>query len=261
MADKAASTGPVGEARGIISLRGIKKCFGGHAVLDGVDLDIRTGETHVILGRSGSGKSVMLKLICGLMNPDEGMMAIDGQTLYPAATAASRREALSKIQMLFQGGALFDSMSITQNIAFHAVEHGRIKPAEAESFAREYLEAVNLPDAGLRAPAELSGGMRKRAALARALAAAPKIMLYDEPTTGLDPLTAQVINQLIREIQKRLGVTSVVVTHDLRSALDVGDRCSFLEGGRIIETTTPGKLSSSSCAVIREFSEKAAVQP
>lgn len=246
--------------RGIISLRRIKKCFAGNVVLDGVDLDIREGETHVILGRSGSGKSVMLKLICGLLPPDDGEIVIDSITMYPGS-GAERRRALSEVQMLFQGAALFDSMSVAQNIAFHALEHGRIPPAEAPAFARKYLEMVDMANAGPLMPAELSGGMRKRAALARALAANPRIMLYDEPTTGLDPLTGQVINNLIRETQHRLGVTSLVVTHDLRSTLEVGDRCSFLDEGRILETTTPGKLSSSPHPIIQEFSDKAAVNP
>jgi phospholipid/cholesterol/gamma-HCH transport system ATP-binding protein len=154
----AASPGPAQSERGIISLRGITKRFGEHQVLEGIDLDIKAGETHVVLGRSGSGKSVMLKLICGLMLPDAGEIMIDGQIMVPATSATSRREALSKIQMLFQGGALFDSMTVAQNIAFHAIEHGRIKPAEAESFARKYLDAVNMPRVGRRMPASCPAG-------------------------------------------------------------------------------------------------------
>lgn len=251
---------PIADSQIMISTRGLMKRFGDHQVLDGVDLDVRAGETHVILGRSGCGKSVMLKLICGLLSPDAGQIMIDGRQLYPSA-GGKRREALAKIQMLFQGSALFDSMTVAQNVAFHGLEHHRLKPSATESFARQYLEMVDLAAAGAKMPSELSGGMKKRAALARALAASPKIMLYDEPTTGLDPLTSQVINNLIRETQQRFGVTSVVVTHDLRSTLEVGDRCSFLEGGRILETTTPGKLSASAHAIIQDFSEKAAVNP
>lgn len=243
-----------------IELRGLKKSFGANCVLDGVDLDIAAGETHVILGRSGAGKSVILKIISALLIPDAGSVCVEGRLVHPAESPAARRKALADIQMLFQGGALFDSMSVAQNVAFHALEHGLIKPPEVPGYARKYLELVNLAEAGALTPAELSGGMRKRAALARALAANPRIMLYDEPTTGLDPLTSQVINQLIRETQQRLGVTSVVVTHDLRSAMEVGDRCSFLEGGRLIETTTPRDLHRASSRLIREFGEKAAVQ-
>jgi phospholipid/cholesterol/gamma-HCH transport system ATP-binding protein len=241
-----------------IQLRGVSKNFGAKPVLTGVDLEIVAGETHVILGRSGSGKSVLLKLICSLLVPDAGTIFVGGLPVHPAK-AAQRRQALSQIQMLFQGGALFDSLSVAQNVAFHAVEHGRIRPAEAADYAQEYLEMVDLAGAGPLMPAELSGGMRKRAALARALAARPRIMLYDEPTTGLDPLTSEVINQLIRETQRRFGVTSLVVTHDLRSAQEVGDRCSFLEEGQILETTVPRRLGQSAHPVIREFSIKAAV--
>jgi len=250
---------PLTPGEAMIELHGIRKYFGDNHVLDGVNLAIRRGETHIILGRSGIGKSVMLKLICGLMFPDRGSIVIDRQRM-ERGRGLRRRAALAKIQMLFQSSALFDSMSVAQNIAFHAIEHGQIKPSGVAGFAQPYLEMVDLPLAGPLTPAELSGGMRKRVALARALAAQPKIMLYDEPTTGLDPLTGEVINKLIRETQKRFGVTSVVVTHDLRSAQEVGDRCSFLEDGVILETTTPDQLSQSIYAVIRDFSAKAAVQ-
>ncbi|MEX2015181.1 MAG: ATP-binding cassette domain-containing protein [Candidatus Hydrogenedentales bacterium] len=237
----------------MISIRGVHKRFGAKHVLQGVDLEIAPGETHVILGRSGEGKSVLLKIICGLLRPDAGTLELEGQSLLGADGHALQCE----IQMLFQGGALFDSMSVAHNIAFYAVEHGAIRFDEAESFAAEYLEMVDLAEAARLTPAELSGGMRKRAALARALAAKPRIMLYDEPTTGLDPNTGQVINQLIRETQRRFGVTSVVVTHDLRSAREVGDRCSFLFEGRMLETTTPQALSKSPHALVREFAANA----
>lgn len=243
----------------MISLRGIRKRFGANQVLDGVDLDIVAGETHVILGRSGEGKSVMLKLITGLMDPDAGEVIINGQTLYPRQKGVKRSEILALVQMLFQGAALFDSMTVGHNVAFHALEHGRIKESEAEAYARKHLEMVDLAEAVRLMPSELSGGMKKRVALARALAAQPRIMLYDEPTTGLDPVTSGVINQLIRGTQKRFGVTSLVVTHDLRSAMEVGDRCSFLNEGRIVETTTPAQLGRSSNPLVKEFSEKAAV--
>lgn len=242
----------------MITLRGLHKRFGSNAVLDGVDLDIMAGETHVILGRSGVGKSVMLKLVSGLMDPDAGEIVIDGRTLFPRGRH-NRRGILAWVQMLFQGAALFDSMSVVQNVAFHAYEHGRIRESEMREYARKYLEMVDLADAVEKMPSELSGGMKKRVGLARALAAQPRIMLYDEPTTGLDPVTSGVINQLIRETQRRFGVTSLVVTHDLRSAMEVGDRCSFLDEGRIVETTTPKLLSASGNPLVREFSEKAAV--
>lgn len=240
----------------MIVLKAISKRFGSNVVLDGVDLEIRPGETHVILGRSGTGKSVMLKIVCGLMRPDAGEVWIDGQRLDyddPASVARIR----GMIQMLFQGGALFDSMTIEQNIAFHPVEHGKAQPEQAPEIASEFLEMVGLAGSGPLLPSELSGGMKKRAALARALAARPRVMLYDEPTTGLDPLTSQRINQLIRETQRRFAVTSVVVTHDMRSAQEVGDRCSFLEEGRILETTTPQKLRTAEQPLLRAFAEEA----
>lgn len=240
----------------MIVIRGVSKRFGTNVVLDGVDLTIEEGETHVILGRSGTGKSVLLKIVCGLMRPDAGEVEIDGARIdydAPASIAAAR----SKIQMLFQGGALFDSMTVEQNVAFHPVEHGEADPRQAPAIALDYLEMVGLAGSGPLMPSELSGGMKKRAALARALAARPEIMLYDEPTTGLDPLTSQRINQLIRETQRRFGVTSVVVTHDLRSAQEVGDRCSFLEDGRILETTTPQNLRTANQELLRAFAEQA----
>ncbi|MCE5230120.1 ATP-binding cassette domain-containing protein [bacterium] len=240
----------------MIKVKGISKRFNSNVVLDGVDLTIESGETHVILGRSGTGKSVLLKIICGLMRPDAGQIEIDGRHI-DFEKRVSVRRVRAMVQMLFQGGALFDSMTVEQNVAFHRIEHGKARPEDASKIAREYLEMVGLEDAGPLMPAELSGGMKKRAALARALAARPRIMLYDEPTTGLDPLTSQRINQLIRETQRRFGVTSVVVTHDLRSAQEVGDRCSFLEDGRILETTTPQNLRMAEQPLLRAFAEEA----
>lgn len=242
----------------MIRLRGVSKRFGDKQVLVGVDLDVAEGETHVILGPSGTGKSVLLKLISGLMEPDAGTIEVDGQQLWPASTAV-RHQGCRHIQMLFQGGALFDSMTVAQNVAFHAVEHGRTRPVNAEHYARPFLRLVNLEQAGSLTPAELSGGMRKRVGLARALAAEPRIMLYDEPTTGLDPLTSQTINQLIRETQRRTGLTSIVVTHDLVSAAIVGDRCSFLTD-RILETVVPDQLVHSQHAIIRQFVEGATLR-
>ena len=236
----------------MIEIRGLYKRFGATEVLKGVDLEIRQGETHVVLGRSGEGKSVLLKLICGLLHPDRGKILIDGTPL-DYSRPESLAQARARIQMLFQGGALFDSLNVASNIAFHATEHHRIRPGQTAEFAAQYLQMVDLADAGDKMPADLSGGQRKRVSLARALAATPEIMLYDEPTTGLDPLTSEVINDLIRETQNRFGVTSIVVTHDMRSARKIGDRCSFLMDGRIVETTTPGHLIESPIEAIREF--------
>jgi phospholipid/cholesterol/gamma-HCH transport system ATP-binding protein len=243
----------------LIQMRGITKRFGSKQVLGGVDLAIAQGETHVVLGPSGTGKSVLLKIICGLMEPDDGVVEIGGERAWPAEREA-RLRLLEPIQMLFQGAALFDSMSVAENVAFHAVEHGLIELEESDEFAREYLDLVELEEAGTLMPAELSGGMKKRVALARALAAKPQIMLYDEPTTGLDPLTAQTINELIRRTQQKKGVTSIVVTHDLKSALVVGDRCSFLHDGHVVTTTTPGHLVESDVEIVRQFAEEAEVR-
>lgn len=244
----------------MITLRGITKQFGPtKRVLAGVDLTIEAGETHVVLGPSGTGKSVLLKIICGLLEADEGVVEIAGERAWPA-DRETRQRLLEPIQMLFQGAALFDSMTVAENVAFHAVEHGFVRLAVAEEFAREYLVMVNLPNAGGLMPAELSGGMKKRVGLARALAARPKIMLYDEPTTGLDPLTSVTINQLIRETQSKYGVTSIVVTHDLKSATVVGDRCSFLNEGRILTTTRPNELAHSEVELVRRFAEEATVR-
>ncbi len=242
----------------MIEIRRMRKAFGSHVVLEDVDLDIERGETHIILGRSGTGKSVLLKIICGLIEPDGGRLVVDGD-VKGEVDKKQWRAAMANVQMLFQGAALFDSMTIEQNVAFHAIEHGEIKRSQASAYAREFLEMVDLADAGGKMPAELSGGMKKRAALARALAARPRIMLYDEPTTGLDPLTCQVINNLIRQTQERLHVTSIVVTHDLRSAQEVGDRCSFLHEGRILETTRPRDLARSEHEIVRTFLEDAVV--
>jgi phospholipid/cholesterol/gamma-HCH transport system ATP-binding protein len=236
----------------MITIRDVHKRFGTKPVLEGVSLEIAPGETLVILGRSGTGKSVLLKLLCGLMRADKGSMEVDGIPVNPS-NAQDLKRLRGVIQMLFQGGALFDSLTVEQNVSFYAIEHGQTDLRRAAEFARPYLEMVDLTGTGPLKPSELSGGMRKRAALARALATNPKVMLYDEPTTGLDPQTSQTINELVRETQRRLGVTSVVVTHDLKSAQTVGDRCSFLSDGRIVETTSVARLAESSHESIREF--------
>lgn len=242
----------------MITARALKKSFGGKSVLDGVDLDVREGETHVVLGRSGEGKSVLLKHVCALLAPDAGEVFVDGVKVEPGRRS-SLRHVRSRVQMLFQGAALFDSMTVAQNVAFHAIEHSGISAEDAEAAARPFLEMVNLPEAGPLNPSELSGGMRKRAGLARALAAKPRIMLYDEPTTGLDPMTAQTINELIRDTQKNLGVTSIVVTHDIQSARFVADRCSFLLDGRIAATGSMDEMAALDHPLIGEFFRTAGV--
>lgn len=238
----------------MIELTQVHKSFGPKQVLAGADLSIEEGKTHVILGRSGEGKSVLLKHICALLAPDAGEVHI-GDLKVDCKRRKSVREVRRQVQMLFQSGALFDSMSVAQNVAFHAIEHGKARSSKAEEVARPYLEMVDMADAGPLRPSELSGGMRKRVGLARALAVEPRIMLYDEPTTGLDPLTSQVINELIRATQERLGVTSVVVTHDMQSARYVSDRCSFLSEGQFVAHGTFDELASCDHPTVRRFFE------
>jgi phospholipid/cholesterol/gamma-HCH transport system ATP-binding protein len=218
----------------MIAARQLRKAFGDRVVFDGLDLEVRRGETLTVLGTSGSGKSVLLKMIVGLLEPDGGELRVD-----------SRR-----ISMLFQSGALFDSLTVAENIAYplRRLRHDMIPDRVAHA-----LERVGLPGIESLMPSELSGGMKKRVALARAIAPEPEIVLYDEPTTGLDPINTRRIDDLIRAIQSELGVTSVVVTHDLASACMVSDRIAMLDGGRIVEVSPPRELLRSAVPAIRSF--------
>ncbi len=215
----------------LFQVRGLTKRYGGRAVLDALDFDIYRGECLVILGRSGTGKSVTLRQLNGLDKPDAGSVTFGGTDL----SALDERELFPfrrRIGMLFQGGALFDSMNIFDNIAFPLREHTTKSEREIADTVRHKLELVRLRDVERKMPPDLSGGMRKRAALARSLALDPEVMLFDEPTTGLDPVTSATIGKLIRSIQSDLGVTSVVVTHDIPLTRQVGDRLGFLSSGR-----------------------------
>jgi phospholipid/cholesterol/gamma-HCH transport system ATP-binding protein len=208
-------------------VRGLSKRYGDRVVLDGIDFEVGRGECLVILGRSGSGKSVTLRQLNGLEKPDAGSVVFDGVDL----TTLEERELFPlrrRIGMLFQGGALFDSLSVFENVAFPLREHRSLDAAEIAEKVAEKLAMVHLSDAGETMPADLSGGMRKRAALARALALEPEVMLYDEPTTGLDPVTSATIGRLIERVQGTMEVTSVVITHDLALARMVGDRVAYL---------------------------------
>lgn len=223
------------DARGnrpFISIRQLEKSYGAKRVLCGVDLDVQAGETVVVLGGSGEGKSVLLRHINGLERPDAGEVWVEGENLNDLSEQHLAAVRL-KVSMVFQQGALFDSLNVYENVSYPIREHGQQDEEKIRGRVREVLAMVELKDAEALYPAELSGGMRKRAALARALALAPKAVLFDEPTTGLDPLVAFKINRMIRGLQERLGLTSVVVTHDLRSALFVGDRFALLDKGRI----------------------------
>lgn len=215
----------------LFSVRGLTKRYGGRAVLDGLDFDVERGECFVILGRSGSGKSVTLRQLVGLDRPDGGQVVYDGTDLGPLG----ERELLPlrrRVSMLFQSGALFDSMTVAENIAFPMREVGDFAEATIAGRVRDKLEQVGLPGVEAKMPADLSGGMRKRVALARAIALDPEAVLFDEPTTGLDPMTSATIGELIRRATRQLGATAVVVTHDLALARRVADRIAFLDGGR-----------------------------
>jgi phospholipid/cholesterol/gamma-HCH transport system ATP-binding protein len=235
-----------------IRCRGLVKAFRDKAVLRGLDLEVQAGETLVILGGSGSGKSVLLKHMNGLFRPDAGTVEVDGVSLVELD-----EQALSPIRrnvgMLFQQGALFDSLTVGANIAYPLREHHLMPPDEMPARIAQVLDMVGLPKTEELMPAELSGGMRKRAALARALVLEPKALLYDEPTNGLDPVVAAKNNHLIRDLQQRLGITSVVVTHDLGSAFLVADRIAFLHEGRISFVGTREEARASTDEHLHEF--------
>jgi phospholipid/cholesterol/gamma-HCH transport system ATP-binding protein len=247
----------------MISIRGLTKRLGSKQVLDGLDLDIEKGETIVVLGPSGTGKSVLLKHIIGLMVPDAGSIEIDGENIV-GMKETELDNVRKRFGMLFQGSALFDSMNVGENVGLALVEHTKMKQREIDLRVRERLEWVGLKGVETMQPASLSGGMRKRAALARAIAMDPQFILYDEPTTGLDPIMSDVINQLIRSLQSRLGVTSVVVTHDLTSAFTVADRVAMLYGGRVIFQGTPDDVRRTTDPLMRQFiegSSEGSIQP
>lgn len=238
----------------MIKLRGLKKSFGKQDVLLDVNLDIRRGETMVIIGQSGGGKSVILKHMIGLLQPDGGEVAVDGVTI-STPKRFDTRTIRKKMGMLFQMGALFDSMDTGENIAFALREHHpELSEDEVQAIVTEKLKLINLvPEFRVKMPNELSGGMRKRVALARAIALSPEILLYDEPTTGLDPITSDVINDLILDMQSKLGVTSVVVTHDMVSAFKVADRIAMLYKGRIIEVGTVDEIKNTENPFVQQF--------
>ncbi len=237
----------------IIEFRGVSKRFGQKIVLDHVDLTVRQGEVLVILGGSGTGKSVSLRQMNGLDHPDEGRVLVNGEDITDFAEE-EMGGVRKKVGMLFQGGALFDSMTVFENVAFALREHTKMSEAEIEARVVEVLGFVNLGRDVLRLlPSSLSGGMKKRVSLARTVALKPDVLLYDEPTTGLDPVTSMTINRLIADLNERLGTTSVVVTHDITSALFVADRIAFLKNARFAFIGTPDEAKVSSVPELRAF--------
>ena len=236
----------------VIEFRQVQKSFNHTPVLAGMDLAIRPAETVTVIGGSGIGKSVTLKLIVGLLKPESGQVLIEGEDIVPL-TEDQLIRVRKKIGMVFQGSALFDSLSVGENIAYPLREHTSMSEKEILDRIRETLHLVGLEGVEDKDPADLSGGMRKRVALARAIALAPRIILYDEPTTGLDPTNTEKINELIVDMDEKLGVTSVVVTHDMRSAFKISDRIALLYQGRIAAAGTPREIESSDLPLFREF--------
>lgn len=236
----------------MIEIQGVTKHFGSHKVLDEVSLTIETGSTCVIIGRSGCGKSVLLKHIIGLLRPESGRVLIDKQDI-----GKFREEEMNKVRMkismVFQGGALFDSMTVGENVGFGLIEHTDISGKEFLERIEESLSVVGLCGIANLRPAELSGGMKKRVALARAICMRPQIILYDEPTTGLDPITAGSINELIKRLHDKLKVTSVVVTHDMTSAYTIADRIAMLYQGKIIAEGKPAEIQNTEHPVVYQF--------
>ncbi len=235
-----------------VELRGLEKAFGSNDVLRGVDLRVERGETFTILGGSGTGKSVVLKHMIGLLRPDAGEVHVLGAEVHrmrESELVAVRR----RCGMVFQGAALFDSLSVYENVAYPLREHRRWDEATLGGRVRACLDSVGLPGTESLLPAELSGGMRKRVGVARAIALEPELILYDEPTTGLDPANSRRIGALIKTLSRELSVTSVVVTHDLELCFDISDRIALLKGGRIVAQGTVDELRSSSQPEVRAY--------
>ena len=236
----------------MIQIQGLHKWFGNQHVLRGVDLTIQDGETIVIIGRSGCGKSVLLKHIMAILEPDEGDIQIDGRSMF-SMLPDEQDQCRLQLGMLFQGAALFDSLNVRENVGFLLYEHTQLSEEVIGKKVREKLGLVGLQNIEELMPASLSGGMKKRVGLARAICNEPKIILYDEPTTGLDPINADVINDLILRMQERLKVISIVVTHDMTSAYKVGNRIAMLYDGKIIAIGTPNEIRNSSDRVVQQF--------
>jgi len=245
----------------LIRIEGLYKSFGKKRVLDGVDLEVTKGESMVVIGGSGTGKSVLIKHVIGLLKPDAGRIVVAGQDM----STMDMREINTlrkKMGMLFQNAALFDSLPVWENVGFALKQHTKLSSKEIKKIAVDKLKMVGLnDDVSEIMPADLSGGMRKRVGLARAIAIDPEIILYDEPTTGLDPIMADVINDLIIALQKKLNVTSISITHDMTSAYKIADRIAMLYQGKIIEVGTPDEIRNSDNEIVRQFVSGSAVGP
>jgi phospholipid/cholesterol/gamma-HCH transport system ATP-binding protein len=236
----------------MISFENVYKAFGSNRVLRGCTLDVRDGETLTVIGGSGTGKSVTLKLMLGLLKPDSGRIVVDGQDITQMS-----EDDLSQVQRnfsyVFQGGALFDSMTVGENVAFGLRQLGQEAPEKIEGIVKEKLAVVGLQGIESLKPSELSGGMRKRVAIARSIAMSPKYLFYDEPTTGLDPIMSDVINNLIVDLHQKLGQTGVVITHDMRSAYKISSRIAMLYEGQIVQIDTPENIKDSKNPIVQQF--------
>ncbi len=248
------------QGRYIVRIQGLTKSFGPHTVLEGLELDLEKDRVNIIIGRSGGGKSVLIKHIIGLLKPDKGSIMVRGQNIVPMSErelAGIRRD----FGMLFQEAALFDSLNVAENVAFPLHEHTSKGYKEIDEVVQAKLAAVGLQGMGHKMPAELSGGMRKRVGLARALALDPKIVLFDEPTSGLDPVMAATINDLILRTRKEFGATCIVISHDINATMKIADNIFMLYQGRIIAQGSPGEIQESSDPVVRQFIRGEAAGP
>lgn len=244
----------------MIEIVNLHKSFNNNHVLRGVNLKIEKGESMVVIGGSGSGKSVLLKHIIGILKPDEGKVFVEGTDI-TSLKDNELYEVRKKFGMLFQMAALFDSMSVWENVGFSLLRHKKMKEDDVKSQVIEKLKLVGLAGVENLMPSELSGGMKKRVGLARAITHEPEILLYDEPTTGVDPIMADAINDLIIEMKQRLSVTSVAITHDMHSAYKIADRIAMLYEGRIIETGTPEEIKNTKNSVVKQFITGSAMGP
>ncbi|MCK4223794.1 MAG: ABC transporter ATP-binding protein [candidate division Zixibacteria bacterium] len=244
----------------MIEIKGVFKSFENNQVLRGVDLTINKGETAVIIGRSGCGKSVLLKLIIGLLKPDRGKILVNGDNI-TTLTDSQLNKIRQKFGMVFQASALLDSMTVDENVGLGLREHARLEEEQVKQNVKEKLKMVGLSGVEQQKPAELSGGMKKRVGLARAIAMDPEYVLFDEPTTGLDPIMADVINELIVSLRNTLSITSIAVTHDIVSAYKIADRIAMLYEGKIVFVGTPEEVKNTDNPVVRQFVEGSSQGP